>query len=276
MTEAATEAKLSASPLAGAEPFAGDAPRPALAAQGLGFRYRPGAWILRGLDLSFRRGGVHAVLGLNGCGKTTLLRLLLGVLKPQEGRVEKNGPLAFVPQLFQAVFSFTALDMVLMGRARHIGLFSSPSRRDEKLALEALARFGLAHLAPRPFAELSGGQRQLVILARALASEAQTLVLDEPASALDLANQALLVRRLKSLSRDDGLTIIFTTHMPQQALAVAEDVLMMTPGGCWSGPVNEVMTEENLARAYGAEVRLVEFERGGKKSRALVSLFVED
>ena len=246
----------------------------AVRASGLGYWYHPGAWAVRGLDLDFSRGAVHAVLGLNGCGKTTLLRMILGVLKPREGTVETSGRIAFVPQLFQAVFSFTALDMVLMGRARQIGLFSRPSRRDEALALKAMERLGVDSLAHRPYPELSGGQRQLVILARALVSGASTLVLDEPASALDLANQALLMGQIKRLARDDGLTVVFSTHLPQHALATADDVLLMTAGGpALAGPTREILTEENLARVYGTDVALVEYERGGERGRALVTIF---
>jgi iron complex transport system ATP-binding protein len=202
---------------------------------------------------------------------------MLGLLKPKLGSLERPELAAFVPQIFQAIFSFSSLDMVLMGRARRIGLFSRPSKLDERMAFEALERLGIIHLAHRPYTELSGGQRQLVILARALVSEAKILILDEPTSALDLGNQALLIKRIRSLSRDDGLTVIFTTHMPQQALAVADDVLMMTPNGiAISGGAREVLTEENLAQVYGAEVKLVEFERQGQKSRALVTMFSED
>ncbi|MDR1607563.1 MAG: ABC transporter ATP-binding protein [Deltaproteobacteria bacterium] len=249
----------------------------AVAGRDLAFYYQPGAWIFQGLNFSFARGRVHAVLGLNGCGKTTLLRIMLGLLKPKLGSLERRELAAFVPQIFQAIFSFSSLDMVLMGRARRIGLFSRPSKLDERLAFEALEKLGIIHLAHRPYTELSGGQRQLVILARALVSEAKILILDEPTSALDLGNQALLIKRIRSLSRDDGLTVIFTTHMPQQALAVADDVLIMTPNGlAISGGVREVLTEENLTKIYGTEVKLVEFERRGHKSLALVTMFSED
>jgi iron complex transport system ATP-binding protein len=249
----------------------------AIAGTDLGHFYQAGRWLFRHLDFSVRRGSVQAVIGLNGCGKTTLLRILVGLLKPTEGAVVRNGQTALVPQLFQTVFSFTALDMVLMGRARKIGLFARPSPQDEKAALAALDRLGALDLAPRPFAELSGGQRQLVILARALASEADILFLDEPASALDLGRQAHLIRWMRELSRVDGYTVVFTTHLPQQALAVADEVMIMgLDGGVKAGPAGDVLTEENLTRAYGTEVRKVEFERNGRKSEALVAVFPED
>ena len=193
----------------------------AVAASDLGFGYQPGAWVFRNLDLSVSPGSVCAILGQNGCGKTTLLKVILGTLKAMEGSVAKSGIAALVPQLFQAIFSFTALDMVLMGRARKIGLFSSHSHKDERMALAAMERMGVESLAARPFPELSGGQRQLVMLARALAAEADILVMDEPASSLDLGNQAMLIRRMRELSRVDGLTVVFSTHLSQHALAAA-------------------------------------------------------
>ncbi|MEJ1960985.1 MAG: ABC transporter ATP-binding protein [Gammaproteobacteria bacterium] len=128
--------------------------------------YIPGRWIFRGYTAEVARGKVFALLGPNGRGKTTLLKILLGVLSATEGRVSVKGRVAFVPQLFQVSFDYSALDMVLMGRARKVGLFSQPTPADEAAALAALDRFGMAGFAQRPFHELSGGQRQLVIFAR--------------------------------------------------------------------------------------------------------------
>jgi iron complex transport system ATP-binding protein len=249
----------------------------AISGRGLGHYYVRGKWIFKNLDFSVRRGSVQAILGLNGCGKTTLLRCLLGLIEPVSGKIDKFGQTALVPQLFQAVFSFTALDMVLMGRARKIGLFARPSVHDEKVALASLDRLGVLDLARQPYTELSGGQRQLVILARALASEADILFLDEPASALDLGRQAHLINWMRELSRADGYTVVFTTHMPQHALAVADEAMLMkVKGGIVAGPAREVLTEENLSQAYGTEVRKVEFERNGKKSQALVAVFTDE
>src|ERR1700742_2392563 len=129
---------------------------PAIRWEQLGFAYRPGRWILRGCSCGLDRGEVLAILGPNGCGKSTLLHLLLGVIKPLEGSIEVRGRMAFVPQLFQVTFDYTVLDMVLMGRARHIPWFAQPSSADRRAALAALARFGLEDLAHTPFHELSG------------------------------------------------------------------------------------------------------------------------
>lgn len=246
---------------------------PAIAVERLGFHYTPSRWLIRGLDATIARGAVFAVLGPNGRGKTTLLKLLLGALKPCEGTAHVRGRTAFVPQLFQAAFDYSALDMVLMGRARRIGLFSQPSRADEAAALAALDRFGMAAYAARPFHELSGGQRQLVIFARALAAEAEILILDEPTSALDLKNQALALDWIVRLSRDHDLTIVMTTHHPHHALAVADQALLMMGASDYLlGAPDEILGEAALERLYGAPMKRVAFEHHGDMVETLVPI----
>ncbi len=244
---------------------------PALAFNDLGFAYRPGEWVLHRYSGAVPHGGTLAVLGPNGRGKSTLLKLLLGVLAPQEGRVSMLGHAAFVPQLFDTAFDYSVLDMVLMGRARQIGLFAQPTRRDEEASLTALDRFGIADLALRPFGQLSGGQRQMVVLARALVAEARVLLLDEPTSALDLNNQALVLDWMRRLAGEDGLTVVFTTHHPHHALAVADDVLLMLgPERFAHGPAADVLTEANLLALYGVPLRRVRFEHAGREVETLV------
>ena len=219
----------------------------AIEIQDLGHAYKPGCWVFRNYRLEVERGSIFAVLGSNGAGKTTLLKILLQALKPTEGKVVVDGRTAFVPQLFQVTFDYSVLDMVLMGRVRHVGLFSQPSPDDEEAAMVSLDRFGISHIARHPFHELSGGERQLVILARALVSEAKILVLDEPTSALDLKNQIMALDWITRLSYEDGLTVLFTTHHPHHALAIADDALLMLGGEkCASGHARQILTEENL------------------------------
>ncbi|SHI08387.1 iron complex transport system ATP-binding protein [Pollutimonas bauzanensis] len=240
----------------------------------VGYTYDPKIpAVLRDYSAEVKQGSVFAVLGPNGRGKTTLLKLLLGALKPQHGSITINGQIAFVPQLFQVSFPYRVLDMVLMGRARQIGLFSLPSRQDEAAALEALDRLGLAELAERSFDELSGGQRQLVIFARALASGADILVLDEPTSALDLKNQGTVLEWIARL-RKEGLTVIFTTHHPHHAHAVADQALLMFGAEDYvCGAIDAVLTEANLRRLYGMPLRQVSFEFEGRAMETLVPVF---
>lgn len=240
----------------------------------LGHAYRPGQWIFRNLAASLDRGKIFAVLGANGCGKTTLLQLALGLFPPAEGRVRVQGRTAFVPQQFQLSFEYSVLEVVLMGRAKKIGLFSQPSREDEEMARAALARFGLDAYAQRPFHELSGGMRQLAVFARALVAEAEILVLDEPTSALDLKNQSLVLEWILRLSRDEGLTVLFTTHHPHHALAAADEALLMLGEEAYAcGPVGEVLTEPRLLTAYGVEMKRLTFEHGGRRIETLAPVF---
>ena len=222
------------------------------------FAYRPGWPVVRSLTLAVRRGRVLALLGPNGTGKTTALRLLTGALRPSTGTVTRPARAGVVPQLTQLVFAYTALDVVLTGRARHVGLFATPSARDEAVAAAALRRVGVGALADRPFDTLSGGERQLVLFARALASEAELLVLDEPTAALDLGHQRLVLRTIRQLVRELGLTAVLTTHQPEHAAAVADDVaLLFRDGRVVAGPAQETMTADRLQALFGVAIRRV-------------------
>jgi iron complex transport system ATP-binding protein len=218
-------------------------------------------------------GRVLAVLGPNGRGKTTLLKLLAGALSPQEGRVGASAPVAFLPQLVHVQLAYTVLEMVLMGRARHVSLFSTPTRVDERVAWEAIERLGLTALASRRFDQISGGERQLVMFARALATRSTILVLDEPGAGLDLRNQGVVLGWIKRLA-GQGLTIVFTTHQPQHAHAVADDALLMFGSTRHvSGPASTTMTEENLSELFGVELRPVRIEVGGQQVTSVVPIW---
>jgi iron complex transport system ATP-binding protein len=249
-------------------------PESAIAFAGLGHAFRPGRFVFRRCSAAIGRGRIVALLGANGSGKTTLLRLLLGVIRPTEGTLAVRGRTAFVPQSFQLGFDYSVLDAVLMGRAGHIGLLAQPSARDAAASLEALSRFGLAGLAGRPFHELSGGQRQLVMFARAMVSEADILILDEPASALDLSNQAAILDWIRRLSRQHGLTVLFSTHHPQHALEIADEALLMLGSDRFvHGPAAKVLNEANLLALYGIPLRRVPFEHGGRPLETLAPVW---
>ncbi|MFP5072215.1 ABC transporter ATP-binding protein [Pseudonocardia nantongensis] len=166
------------------------------------------------------------MLGPNGRGKSTLLRCAVGLLTPREGRMRGTESTAHVPQSHRSTFAYDVLDMALMGRSRRLGMFAAPGRLDVAAARDALEQVGMAELAERPFTTLSGGERQLVLIARAIAAEPAHLVLDEPASALDLNNQARLLELLRRLA-DGGLGIVMTTHHPDHALEIADTVVLM-------------------------------------------------
>ena len=236
------------------------------------FRYEPeGEAVLAGLDLHVPAGSTTALLGPNGAGKSTLLFVLLGWRRPQEGTVEVDGrpvghgprakgSVALVPQSEHVPFDFSLLEYVLLGRAPHLTPFEAPGPRDVAVALEALAAVGLEALAARPVPALSGGQKQLAMIARALAQEPRLLLLDEPFSHLDLGNVARVEGILRRLAAG-GLTILFTTHDPNLALDLADRVAVLRGGRIAGlGAPREVLTAEMLAGTFGvpAEVVVVE------------------
>lgn len=246
-----------------------------ITAQDLGFRYAPGGpFLFRDLSFTLGKGRTLVLLGRNGRGKTTLLRILAGLASPVLGTVECDGAVGYVPQQFVAAFNYSVFDVVLMGRARHIGLFRRPSRHDTRLAREALGMVGMAGFADRAVATLSGGERQLVLIARALASEAAVLLLDEPAAALDFHNQAIMLSMLRRLSRKQGLTIVMTTHEPTHALEIADQVALLYGGGrCEEGPIDTFCTEERLTDLYGIAMDRVEHGAGDARAAHIVARY---
>jgi iron complex transport system ATP-binding protein len=162
--------------------------------------------------------------------------------------------LAYVPQASFGGFAYPAREVVAMGRAARLPLFAAPGRADREAAEAALTRLSIAHLADRPVTELSGGERQLVLVARALAQEARALILDEPTAALDFGNQALVLREIRQLAQRDGLAVLMTTHQPDHALMLADSALLLAHGEA-EGPLPPaaLITVESLRRAYGVD-----------------------
>lgn len=225
-----------------------------IALRGAGIR-RGTRWIFRGLDLSLAAGRCLAVLGPNGRGKTTLIKAVTGLEALHEGNRSAPPLVAYVPQVI-APLPYRALDIVVMGRARDLGLFGTPRRADYDIAEEALERIGAGAFAEQRLDRLSGGERQLVLLARALATGSPALVLDEPASALDLANQSRLVAVLRQLRNAGQHAILFSTHLPTHALEIADEaLLLMGPEDQRQGPAETVMSEDNLTALYGTPIR---------------------
>jgi iron complex transport system ATP-binding protein len=221
-------------------------------------------------SLALAPGEVLCLLGPNGGGKSTFLKTVIGLLPPLAGAIRFDGEdtaswppcrraLAFgyVPQSGAGQFSFTVGEMVLMGRAAHHRPFAAPGEHDHSIATAALETLGIAALADRDWLRLSGGERQLALIARALAQEARILVLDEPTANLDFGNQVWVLAELRRLARQ-GLGIIFATHHPEQAFACADRVAVLHDGSLEpSGRPAEIITAETMRRVYGIEVEIV-------------------
>lgn len=235
-----------------------------------GHGWQAGQWLFRGLNFTAPAAAVTAILGPNGSGKTTLLRALCGIAPLAEGQIAASGPVGHVPQAAQADLAYRVIEMALLGRSRHLGRFGAPGARDIAIARDCLAEVGIADLADRRYDQLSGGQRQLVLLARALATGADILVMDEPASALDLTNQGVVLRLMRRLADDRGMTVLFTTHHPEHALDVADQALLLGPPGPLFGPAAAILDEANLSRLYGVPIRRLDYADDDGPGTALV------
>lgn len=245
-----------------------------LCATGVSFK-RGQRQVLEGVHLSLAAGDMLALLGVNGAGKTTLLRCLLGLLTPSAGQVTLEGKpltdwprhqlarqLAYVPQAHVAPFPFSVREVVALGRLPHQGLSQAETQADREAVDSALEQLGIAGLAPRPYTELSGGERQLTLIARALAQGARLLIMDEPVSGLDFGHQIRLLRHLERLAAQ-GYGILQTTHYPDHALAYANRVAVLHQGRIEADDVPaQVITAECIRRLYQVDVEIMPIPRG--------------
>jgi len=227
--------------------------------------------LFNGLSLEIPAGSITAILGPNGAGKSTLLHLILGMLKPHAGSVRLDGRarhtysrrelgrlVGLVAQTESIPFSFTVMDYVLLGRAPYLRPLEVPGPEDVRVAERALVRLGIDAMARRAIDTLSGGEQQLVVLARALAQQPRILLLDEPTAHLDLGNKGRVLHLVQEMVAD-GITVVFTTHEPDLVAAIADYVVLMRGGETLAaGALSDVFTPENLSQTYGVPVTVAQ------------------
>lgn len=227
----------------------------------LGYSRHP---VLRDVSFTLSQGTICCLLGANGCGKTTLMRSILGVIPLLKGEIlldslpvqtlshrQRAQAIAWVPQAHDGIFAFSVLDMVLMGLAPTIGAFSVPGKQERLKATEQLEKLGILHLATRRWNTLSGGERQLALIARALVQQPRLLLLDEPASSLDFGHQIQLLDTLAQL-KNNGMTMLMSTHHPLHANAIADSIIQVEPDGrVTQGLPTEQLTTKNWLPCTG-------------------------
>lgn len=242
--------------------------------------------VLHGVDFAVQTGEVLCLLGPNGCGKSTLLKLLLGFLPRMGGRISSRGrdiaalsrrqiarTFAYIPQSDRMMFPYTVLEMVMMGRTSYISAFETPREREQQLALQAMRQVGIEELGDTLYTALSGGQRQLVLIARALCQNTCILVMDEPTASLDFANQKMVLEAV-SLLAAAGKIVVITTHSPSQPFAIASKVLLLQDGHTVGfGSPAEVLTDDTLEQVYGLPMEVVAVQdRNHKQHQICLSL----
>ena len=249
------------------------------------FSYQKNVPVFENINFEVNPGEILAILGPNGAGKTTMLRCITGMLKWKSGKSLLDGEdistmaprnlwskMAYVPQAKSVSSAYTALEMVLLGRSSHLNIFEAPKKADVDKAMDVLEFLGIARLAEKKCSEMSGGELQMVLIARALASDPKVLILDEPESNLDFKNQLVVLDAMSNLAAK-GMTCIFNTHYPAHALQRAQKALILSKGGAYVfGDTVSVVTEENIRNAFGVDAIIGEIETPGNLLKNVVPL----
>ena len=226
--------------------------------------------VINQLSLTVESGEILCLLGPNGSGKTTLFKAVLRLLDVNEGQIFIDGEdikgwsrqkiarvMGYIPQAHNPPFPFNVLDVVLMGRTAYLGAAASPKKKDVEIAKKALDILNISHFQDRIYTEISGGERQLVLIARALAQEPKILIMDEPTASLDFGNQLMILKHIELLAKR-GLALIMASHFPDHALLYSTQALLLKHGEvCSQGKPEEIITEERLKNLYGADIKIV-------------------
>ena len=247
------------------------------------FYYKKDQILFDKLSFKLHPGEILAVMGANGAGKTSLIRCICGFEKFIEGRLKINDKdleeipkkdlrdqMSYIPQKREAAFSYTGIDMVVFGLANKIGPFGKPSDADYILAEKIMRDLGITHLENKPCSKISGGEYQMLIIARALIKSPQILILDEAESGLDFKNQLKIIHLLKNLAKKRKMTIIFNTHYPNYALKIADKVLILQKNDKYFYGSKDIINEENIKKAFGVDALIKNITTNGKTEKILI------
>lgn len=232
------------------------------------FGYPKQEEILKNINLHLEKGHILSVLGPNGIGKTTLLKCMIGLLPWTSGRSILNGTdlckmkskdiwntISYIPQAHSFSFSYTGLEMVMLGRSSHLGLFEQPGAQEIEMAEVMMEKVGITRLAGKDCNRMSGGELQMVLIARALINEPELIILDEPETGLDFHNQILVLNLIERLAHEEGISAIMNTHYPTNAMSIADEAFMMNrKGDRFYGSTDSILNEQNISRSFDVNV----------------------
>lgn len=239
----------------------------------LSFKYHNGRSIFQNVSFQLDNGEILSILGPNGCGKSTLLNCIANIYKPKSGEIRLNGQslsnmnirnvaqiIGYVPQIHIPAYAFTVREFTVMGRTPYIGAFKTPGKIDYRIADESLERLDISHLRDKPYTEISGGERQMVLIARVITQQPKIILLDEPTAHLDYGNQHRAVQIISQLA-DEGYALIMTTHNPEHAIILNGKVAILNRKGILGvGQSAETINAETLSNLYGLSIKTVYVE----------------
>lgn len=248
------------------------------------FGYPKQEEILTDINIKLEEGHILSVLGPNGIGKTTLLKCMIGLMPWSRGRSLLTGKdirtlkskeiwnmISYIPQTHGFSFSYTGLEMVMLGRSSHLGLFSQPGHREMEMAEAMMEKVGITRLADKDCNRMSGGELQMVLIARALINEPKLIILDEPETGLDFHNQILVLNMVEKLAHEENIGAIMNTHYPTNAMSIADEALMMNrKGDRFYGPTGDILNESNISKSFDVNVVVDEIMYQNRTIRSVV------
>lgn len=252
------------------------------------FGYSNGKHILNDINFCVEQKEILSILGSNGVGKTTLLKCTLGLLKWRSGQTKIDGKdvqemkhselwrnIGYVPQAKLSAFAYTVDEMVLLGRNSHLGMLEQPGKKDKEIVEKCIDRIGIGYLKGKLCSKISGGELQMVLIARALTAQPKLMILDEPESNLDFKNQLIVLETIKSLRDEEGISSIVNTHYPEHAISISDKALILNRDGTSIfGAAHSSIIEANLEKAFGVNVKIKDFYHKEKKYTCVLPLSI--